>query len=226
MRHASLAAMVWLGLCVAAAAQTAPADRPGPYIIDVRGTMMSLPNDATFFPPLPSSTAVPSRGFGIDLGAHVYPLQLGPARLGIGAAFLRARGTVSTGTPDADSGSTTGETTPEVAALLTTFTPQVSFNFGSRAGWSYLSAGFGRAQISTRASAFVDQGDEDEVNPARVVDHDSASSLNFGGGARWFVRSHLAFTFDVRFHMIGAGGGEVATPSVTEVAVSVGLSFR
>ena len=226
MRHASLTAMVWLGLWVAAAAQTAPADRPGPYIIDVRGTMMSLPNDAAFFPPLPSSTAVPSRGFGIDLGAHVYPLQLGPARLGIGAAFLRARGTVSPGEPDADSGSTTGPATPEVAALLTTFTPQVSFNFGSRAGWSYLSAGFGRAQISTRASAFVDQDDENEVNPARVVDHDSASSLNIGGGARWFVRSHLAFTFDVRFHMIGAGGGEAATPSVTEVAASVGLSFR
>ncbi len=226
MRHACLTGMVWLTLCAAAAAQTAAADRPGPYVIDVRGTMIALPSDAAFYPPLPSSTAVPSRGFGIDVGAHIYPLQLGPVRLGIGAAFLRARGTVSPGEPDPDSSSTTGPRTPEVAALLTTFTPQVSFNFGTRAGWSYLSVGYGRAQISTEASAFVDEDDEHEVTPARVLDNDSGSTVNIGGGARWFVRAHLAFTFDVRVHMIGAVSGEAGTPSGTEVAASIGLSFR
>ena len=82
--------------------QTATPDRPGPWVVDIRGTTVSLPQDAAFFPDIPSSTAVPSRGYGIDVGAHIYLLQLGPARLGIGGMLLRARGTASPGEPDED----------------------------------------------------------------------------------------------------------------------------
>ena len=201
MRRLVIAGGLWLGLCASAAAQTAAADRPGPYVIDIRGTTISLPQDPSFYPPVSSTTAVPSRGWGIDAGAHVYPFQLGAARLGIGGMLLRARGTVSF------------ESQPAVAALVTTVTPQVSVNFGSRAGWSYLSAGIGRAQMTTRVAP-------------RLLDSGTRSTVNFGGGARWFAKPRLAFTFDVRFHMVRAGGDVTPTPGTTLVAVSAGMSLR
>ena len=228
MRQLAIAGLVWLSLCAPAGAQTT--DRPGPWVIDVRGATVSLPRDASFFPSIPSTTVVPSRGYGVDAGGHVYLLQVGPARVGIGATWLRARGTASpvAGGGDDDNGSSAGTlaVTPGVATLLTVVGSQLSLNFGSRAGWSYLSAGLGRAQLSTRASSFVDEDDDDEVTPARLVDHDSLSALNFGGGARWFARPRLAFSFDVRFHVIGAGGGEAPTPGTTLLAASVGVSLR
>ena len=99
-------------------------------------------------------------------------------------------------------------------------------NFGSRAGWSYLSAGIGRARMSTRASRFVDEDDDDDITAAKLIEHGSRSSLNFGGGARWFTRQRLAVSFDVRFHIIGAGSEEPATPGTTSLAASVGVSLR
>jgi hypothetical protein len=223
MRLLAIAGFVWLSLCAPAGAQTNP-DRPGPWVIDVRGATVSLPRDASFFPPIPSTTAVPSRGYGVDAGGHLYLLQLGPARVGIGATWLRARGTASPGGGRASAG--TPATTPDAATLLTVVGSQLSLNFGSRAGWSYLSAGLGRAQLATRASSFADEDDDDEITPARRVDHRSLSAINFGGGARWFAKPRLAFSFDVRFHVIGAGGGEAPTPGTTLLAASAGVSLR
>jgi hypothetical protein len=221
MRRVATAGLFWLGVCASAAGQTAAPDRPGPYVVDVRGTTVSLPQDASVFPPVPSSTVVPSRGWGLDAGAHVYFAQLGAARLGIGGILVRARGTAAASSPATASGSTAtaATTTPAVAALWTSVAPQVSFNFGSRAGWSYLSAGIGRAQITTRASAFG-------TTPARLLDPGTRSSINVGGGARWFTAPRLAFSFDVRFHMMGAGTGETPAPGETLLAASVGLSLR
>jgi hypothetical protein len=113
-----------------------------------------------------------------------------------------------------------------MATLLTVVGSQLSLNFGSRAGWSYLSAGLGRARLSTRASSFLDEDDEDEITAARMVEHGSRSAVNFGGGARWFAKPRVAFSFDVRFHVIGAGGGEAPTPGTTRLAATVGVSVR
>jgi hypothetical protein len=223
MRRGATAALLCLGLCASAAAQTLPADRPGPYVIDVRGTTVSLPNDPGFFPPVPASTTVPSRAYGIDAGAHLYLLQVGAARLGLGVTYLRARGTASPAAPASTSGVSGSEAaqaaTPAVAALVTTIAPQISVNFGSRAGWSYLSAGIGRATITTRTSAFG-------TTPVRLLDSGTRSSINLGGGARWFAKPRLAFSFDVRFHIVGAGGQAAPTPRTTLVAASAGISLR
>ena len=116
--------------------------------------------------------------------------------------------------------------TPEVAALLTTVSPQISVNFGSRDGWSYLSAGVGRTSIATRTSPFADADREDGIDPGLLLEHDGFSSFNLGGGARWFVKSRLAFSFDVRFHMLGSGSSEPATPGKTLIGASVGVSLR
>src|SRR5688500_6167682 len=106
MRRGATAGLLWLGVCASAAEQTAAPDRPGPYVIDIRGTTVSLPQDASYFPPVPMSTAVPSRGWGLDAGAHVYLAQLGAARLGIGGILVRARGTAAPARPATTSGST------------------------------------------------------------------------------------------------------------------------
>jgi hypothetical protein len=228
------ASALYLALCAVAEAQTVVQDRPGPYVVDIRAATSSLPRDSAFFPPVPSSTAVPSRGYGIDAGAHVYLMQFGTARLGLGASLLRARGTISPGPPEPDSGddddddetsSTSAAALPDVATLLTTIGPQVSVNFGRRAGWSYLSAGIGRARITTRTSAFVDEAGQ-VIAQTRLREGGTRSSINVGGGARWFAKSRLAFSFDVRFHIIGAGGNETSTPRTTLVAVAAGISLR
>lgn len=97
--------------------------------------------------------------------------------------------------------------------------PQLSFNFGSGEGWSYISAGVGQAQVRTATSAFL-------TTPARAIEGDRLRSLNVGGGARWFTNRHLAFSFDVRFHLVAAGPGEPATPATTLVAASAGISLK
>lgn len=166
---------------------------PGPYVIDLRGALAAIPDDVVYFPTLSTGSAIPARGFGFDVGGHVYPLRLGLSRVGFGASFMRVRGTVE-----------------DVAATVTTLAPQISFNFGTRAGWSYLSAGYGTAEVRTLA-------DGDLTEPGRV------SAINVGGGARWFLKARLAVGFDIRFHRLGAGD---ETPGTTLMGASVGFSLR
>ena len=224
---------LWLGVLAGtpAAAQVAAADPPGPYVIDVRGVTSAIPQDAGFFPSIPTATIIPSRGYGIDVGAHLYVMRLGSGRLGIGVNMVRVRGTASPAAPS--SGSTPGTpapaTRPDVRAVLTTLVPQLSYNFGSSEGWSYVSAGLGRAQLTTGTSAFGETGSDAGGTPARSAVSGTRSSINIGGGARWFTRAHLAFSFDVRFHLISSGsakGATQATPRATLVAASAGISLR
>ena len=201
-------------LCVlaplSAAGQTAAPGQPGPYAVDLRAALSGVPQDPSFFPPIPSRAVIPRRGLGIELGGHVYLMRLGPSRLGIGASVMRVR---AASLPEDRDGE-------DVTTTLTTVAPQVSLNFGSRDGWSYVSGGIGQAQVGT-------------AGPELVLDETTASgkestvrSLNVGGGARWFTRRHLAFSFDVRFHILSAGRGDVPTPGSTVVAASGGISLK
>jgi len=226
-KHALYVLVAAVFIATPAVAQVAAPDPPGPYAIDLRGATSGLPIDAAFFPPAPSGTRIPSRGYGVDAGAHVYPLQLGAARLGVGVGLLRVRGTASPETPS--SSSTTAPTTPEVDSALTIIAPQLSFNFGSSAGWSYLSAGLGRARMTSATSVFRADGTTSEVTPAGDANSGFRQSVNIGAGARWFAKAHLAVSFDVRVHMISAGDGDgtrPATPRLTVTAASVGISVR
>lgn len=225
--------VLWLGICSAApaAAQIAAPGPPGPYVIDVRGATSAIPQDAGFFPPVPTATILPSRGYGIDVGAHVYLMRLGPGRLGIGASALLVRGIASPAVPA--SGSTSASTAPparpDVEATLIDVGPQLSFNFGSAEGWSYVSAGVGRAQLLTRTSAFGGGGSGTTMTPAQAIETGTLSSTNVGGGARWFTKAHMAFSFDVRVHLVSAGAAEgtvPATPRTTLLVASAGISLR
>ena len=36
-------------------------------------------------------------------------------------------------------------------------------------------------------------------------DDEPLNTINYGGGARWFIKPHVAFSFDVRFYAINPG---------------------
>ena len=212
-----------------AVAQVAAPEPPGPYTIDIRGATGGLPTDAAFFPPLPSGTSIPTRGYGVDVGAHVYPLQLGPARLGVGVGVLRVRGTASPETPSSSTGSTIAATTPDVDSAFTVIAPQLSFNFGSSAGWSYLSAGLGGARVTSVTSAFRGEGIASDLTPGGEANSGFRRSLSIGAGARWFSKARLGVSFDLRVYFVAAGSAEgtrPATPSSTLTSASVGVSVR
>ncbi len=204
---------LWLALAPAATAQTV--GPPGPYVVDLHGTMAGLPSGGDFLPPVPSATVIPARGFGFDVGGQVYPLGLGRVRIGFGVSALRARGTASpptvaatTTTGTTSSGTTPPMPTPGVATTFSGWAPQVSLNFGDRDGWSYLSAGVGPTRMRTVAtsSASAEQ---------RTTGH--IQTINVGGGARWFTNPHLAAGFDVRFYKLASTTSSVPGPATTVV---------
>jgi len=220
-RRAALALALLVSSAAPAAAQGPPPDPPGPYAIDLRGVFGGFPRDTTFFPPVPTGTVVPTRGFGLEIGGHVYLFRLGPARLGIGVSALRVRHKISPADPPS-TGRTPPpvRTVPDVEATLTTFAPQVSFNFGTADGWSYLSAGYGRAQVNTATLATA---------TATARENGPLNAINVGGGARWFRSRHLAITFDVRFHILAAKLAEpplAGTPRSTVLTAGAGISLR
>jgi hypothetical protein len=192
-----------------AAAQTA--SPPGPWVLDIRGVTSPVPTDAAFYPPL-ATAFVPSRGFGVDVGAHLYLFNLGLSRIGFGANLVGLRASAVAPVQVAD-GEASASTPQRVTLNMWMVAPQVSANFGSRDGWSYLSAGIGPTSVDTKTA---------NVLPGRQ-ESGRLRSVNFGGGARWFIKPRLAFGFDLRAHQIAAGS---VTPKTTVFAVSAGLSVR
>lgn len=191
MRSGRLAA--WLGLAGVllgsrVEAQSLTPGPPGPFVIDVRGVTSGIPASPGLYPDVDDASVVPARGFGLDVGAHVYLFNLGPARLGLGVNFIHARGTAT-----------------DAHATFQTIAPQLSFNFGTSDGWSYLSLGAGTARVNAIASA-------------------SSSAINAGGGARWFLKRHLAVGFDIRLHRIAADGDTMGRS--TQLSASVGFSLK
>lgn len=210
-----------------------PPSTPGPYVIDIRAPMSGLPSSSLFHPVLPANTLVPKRGFGLGVGGHVYVASVGVSRVGIGVDVLRVRGTAVT-LPTTTSSTSTNTTTSsvavsglnaagqiDVAMTLTAVAPQLSFNFGTREGWSYLSGGYGAAQMRTTAT-----GEQQAPLAGRttlVRDDGRSAAINYGGGARWFIRGRVAVGFDLRFYRIAAVG---TRPVAKLVVASAGLSLR
>jgi len=184
---------LWLGLAGVflgsrAASQTRAPGPPGPFVIDVRGTTSGIPSGTGLYPTLSEGASVPARGFGVDVGGHIYPVRLGAVRVGVGVNFIHVRGT-----------------SVDAHATVQTIAPQISINFGTSDGWSYLSAGLGTARV--RAGTSV-----------------SVQSVNAGGGARWFLNRHLAVSFDVRMHKLSAEGSTM--PAAGLMSTSVGFSLK
>lgn len=202
-------------LCLAATAPAAAQDDPpriGRWVLDVRGALPGFPDD----PALAQSRGLlpdelPGRLMGLDTGAHIYLFKWKAVTIGVGAQLTLMRAAAD---PPASSGRR------PVRSRLVSFTPQLSLNFGTGNGWSYLSGGVG----STRWSIGPD-GQADTT-----ADRERLRTFNYGGGARWFSNPHVAFTFDVRFHALDAGmifpGGRPGSPRTTLLVMSAGVSLK
>lgn len=209
----SVCALVALCACAAeAAAQDAPPPI-GPVVFDVRGSFPGFPQE----PQLAASRGIdarelPGRGLGADAAAHLYLLRWKAMTIGVGAQLTLARARYA---PPAQA---EGVLRP-VTARFTALTPQLSFNFGSGNGWSYVSGGLGPSKWTiVPDGAAAGPADEQRL---RVV--------NYGGGARWFARPHLAFTFDVRFYDIDPGPPSATLPGSPRsrmIIMGAGISVK
>ena len=197
------------------AATPAAAQDPGPigpFVIDIRGSFVSVGQDAVLAANRGLGPAqLAGSGLGLEIGGHVYLFRWRAITFGVGtsALFMSTSRTPGQDDPDPDG--------PTVNTRFRALSPQLSFNFGDGDGWSYLSGGLG----TSRMSVFVAQ----ETEPAQR----RARTLNYGGGARWFAKPGLAFSFDVRFFAISPLeqiNTEPGSPRMTRVAINVGVSIK
>jgi hypothetical protein len=190
-----------------------PPPRIGPFVVDLHATVPRFPQDLQLANSRGMGLAeLPGSGLGLQVGVHVYPIRWRSITFGIGGEFATGR---ARQTP-----------TPAQKALrpaterLTAVAPQLSFNFGTGTGWSYISGGLGQSTW-----AVVPQGQE-----GFAADSEKLKTINYGGGARWFMKTHLAFSFDVRFYAINPGtpffAGTLGSPRTTLLVIGAGVSLK
>ena len=185
------------GVAIATSSFAQPSRPIGRFVVDVRGASVGLPTSIGWVPAVPEGTEVPARSLGFEVGAHIYFPKWGPITFGVGATYLKGGKTtkppeVAEGPAPVPSG-----TIPEVTTRLTSFAPQVSLNFGHANGWSYISFGLGQSSVESDA-VLVPAGAV--VFPSR--DSGWTKTLNYGGGARWFITDHVGIGFDLRWHSL------------------------
>src|SRR3954467_13859983 len=212
----SLAVLVICSLPETALAQDPlPEDLPiGRYVADVRLNFPKFKQDPAVSSAVGVATEkLPTRGFGFVVGAHWYPIRFGVMTLGLGGEISKGGDdtTVNTGT----------KTVPVDVTVNTSFSavsPQVSFNFGARNGWSYLSGGIGWSNLTTERADFPLPPPESGIK-----------TINYGGGARWFFKRHLAIGFDIRFYAVNpqlATATRPGYPRMTIRSLVGGISVR
>jgi len=201
-------------ICAARAhAQEPPPPIPR-FVIDLHATVPLFPNDVQQLADsrnlqLPE---LPGRGIGGQVGVHLYLLRWRALTIGIGGEAIAAR---ATSTPSADSSSSL----VAVEERLVSASPQLSFNFGTGHGWSYLSGGAGRSVWSLHETGLI----------AGSADVEPLQTLNYGGGARWFIKNHLAFSLDVRIYQVQPGTPVMplpGSPRTQLLIVGAGISLK
>jgi hypothetical protein len=187
------------------------------FVVDARGSLARFKQDSAVSQGLGvDASTLPTRGLGITVGAHLYPLRLRWLTFGVGAEYARAGDSKTTTITDKETGEEIEG--PTITTRFTSFAPQLSFNFGRDEGWSYLSAGIGRARITS----------ENEAQPLADT-ADSTQVINYGGGARWFNSPRMAFTFDVRWYAISPRDATTTVPGYPRakfMVLSAGVAFR
>jgi hypothetical protein len=222
MRPLVACAAALLVLCAASPVRAQdPPPRIGLFVFDLHATVPQFPSDDE---QLAASRAMdlaelPGAGLGIQAGAHLYLLKIKAVTFGIGAEFAAGRAS-QTPTPTTTTTTTTATTLRASEERFSTFSPQLSLNFGNGRGWSYVSGGIGVSNW-----ALVPEGQE-----GFPPDAESLKTINYGGGARWFAKPHLAFSFDVRFYVISPGTPFIAdrlgSPRTTLMIIGAGISLK
>jgi hypothetical protein len=205
-----------VALILLAAASPAFAQEPppkiGPFVIDLHGTVPRFPDSQQLADSRGMSIAeLPGVGLGAQLGAHIYLFKWKVVTVGIGGEVAVARAT-----------QTPSEAMPGLRAATETFktiAPELSLNFGNGHGWSYISGGIGASTWSV-----VPNGQDPQPQ-----DEERLRTVNYGVGARWFAKKHLAFSFDVRFYQLDPGapfGYPVGSPRTTLLIMGAGVSVK
>jgi hypothetical protein len=195
-------------------------DPPPPipwFVVDLHATVPRFPSDDAQLAESRSMNIaeLPGSGLGAQVAVQLYPLRTRVVTFGLGGELTVGR---ARQTPAA--GATIAGVVPLRAAeeQITSLSPQVSMNFGNGSGWSYLSVGLGQTTWS--------------LAPADLVDYppnsDKLKTLNYGGGARWFIKPHVAFSFDIRFYAISPGFAYIfpATPRARLLIIGAGVSLK
>lgn len=236
MKRLSVALLMCLAVSARASAQQSP--RIGPFVADARVTFPRFPTES---PQLAQSRFIaesdlPGLGRGLDFGAHFYVLKWRTVTFGVGAAVMVARSHFTP--PPLPPGAVVPPPAPVVPPIpgtplvppkpvagqavterFTAVAPQLSFNFGKGTGWSYISGGLGQSKWAVVP----------DKSKATVADQAWLKTINYGGGARWFAKKHVAFTFDVRFYAINPGianEGHGISPRTTLLVIGAGMSVR
>lgn len=208
MRRALLALLM---MAATAAPALAQGFKPLPrFAVDVRGFTVGLKRDPVTAADLSVDPAqLPGRGVGGALGANLYLIRWEKVALGVGGEGLlgggRARSTVN-------GAGTTVEQRLRSAAVT------ISLNFGHRNGWSYVSVGEGPFRFESFVAGF-----EPLEPPA------ADTTLDAGAGARWFMKDHVAFCFDIRAYYTRPVLATATNPGrsrITLLVLSAGLAFK
>jgi len=210
-------ALALVSLARPAAAQDAPPPIPW-VVVDVHASVPKFSNDDAN---LAASRGMfvaelPGTGLGGQLGLHVYPLHTKFVTFGVGGELAVGH---SSNTPLAGALQPDGITPLRPAEeKFMSLSPQVSLNFGNGSGWSYLSVGLGQSTVYLAPDGLTDYQRND----------DKLKTFNYGGGARWFIKPRLAFSFDVRFYVISPGFADVypATPRLRLLVIGAGISLK
>jgi len=200
----------------AAGAQDIPPEELpiGRYVADARVDFPKFKQDPNIASGIGvSALNLPTRAFGFVVGAHWHPFRLGVMTLGLGGEISAARRghTLNTGTKELP-------VPVSVDSRFSAVSPQISFNFGARDGWSYISGGIGWSRFTA------------ERKDRPLPDAESSSkTINYGGGARWFAKKHLAVSMDLRFYAVNPQLATATRPSfsrMTLMAFSAGVAIR
>jgi hypothetical protein len=200
-----------------AAERAADAQEPPPpirgFVVDLHGVVPMFPGDpqTALSRGLGTDTlpdTLPGAGLGLTAGGHFYFARLGAVTFGVGGELAVGRSHVAGQAPS-----------PDITDKFTAVAPVLSLNFGNGNGWSYLSFGYGESRLS-----IVPDGAQPQP-----VDEEQKKTLNYGGGARWFIRKRLAFSLDVRLYEVAAGtpqSGNPGTPHTKLLVIGAGISVR
>ena len=214
-------AVLMLLAAVPAAAQTR--ERLPWFAIDLHAATVGLPQAEGWVPVVSADTELPGRNWGLSAGGTVYPLRAGLFTFGVGASLITGKSKSASLTITSGSGSTaTTRITPVVHTSITSLVPQISINFGRKLGWSYLSAGLGRSKVTSFSDAVGS-------TPGEEVPEAWNQALNFGGGARWFMKPRLGAGFDVRFVKLGSRSATAGLPAAKRTQmwnISAGISIQ
>lgn len=213
MRHLALCIFLITAIAARANAQDPPPPI-GPFAVDVHMSIPAFPTDSQQLADsrgVQNLGSLPGRGLGGQVGAHYYLPRWGVLTLGVGGEVMVAR--ASSAPAEGSSGLV------PMAERLVSASPQISLNFGSGHGWSYLSGGIGRSVWSLHEVGL--EPSEADVEPLQT--------FNYGGGARWFIKHHLAFSLDVRFYEVKEGTPippVPGSPRTTLFIIAAGISLK